>query len=104
MREIRFHGSGGHGIVVAANLLADAAAKPGYPAQSFASCGALRRGGLVESYVRIDDKQISPHCKIYEADLTILMDEEFVEFPRIAAGIKAGGRVLINGQAAGERF
>jgi 2-oxoacid:acceptor oxidoreductase gamma subunit (pyruvate/2-ketoisovalerate family) len=104
MREIRFHGSGGHGIVVAAKLLADASAKAGYHAQSFASYGALRRGGLVESYVRIDDKQISPHCKIYEADLTILMDERFVEDPQIAAGIKAGSRVLINSQAAVESF
>ncbi len=104
MREIRFHGSGGHGIVVAAKLLADAAAKAGYHAQSFASYGALRRGGLVESYVRIDDKQISPHCKIYEAGLTILMDDEFVENPQIASGIKAGSQVLINSQAPSETF
>ncbi|MGD0235926.1 MAG: NAD(P)-binding protein [Syntrophorhabdales bacterium] len=104
MKEIRFHGSGGHGIVVAAKLLADAAAKAGYHAQSFASYGALRRGGMVESYVRINNERISPHCKIYEADLTILMDDQFVQNREIVSGVKPGSQVLINSRAPAKTF
>ncbi len=48
MIEIMFKGEGGHGSVVAAKLLAQAAAESRFQAQSFASYGALRRGGKVE--------------------------------------------------------
>ncbi len=104
MRELRFHGTGGHGIVVAAKLLALAAAKAGHHAQSFASYGALRRGGMVESYVRIDRGPISPHCKVYEADLTILMDDQFAERREIISGVKPESLVLVNSRASAGVF
>ncbi|MGZ3494090.1 MAG: 2-oxoacid:acceptor oxidoreductase family protein, partial [Thermodesulfobacteriota bacterium] len=61
MIEIRIHGTGGQGVVVAAKLLADAAAKSGYKSQCFSAYGVERRGGSVESYVRISDKDIAIH-------------------------------------------
>ena len=60
MIEIEFIGTGGHGSVVAAKLLSDAAVKAGYNSQSFSSYGALRRGGKVESYVRLAEGAITP--------------------------------------------
>ncbi len=96
MLEVRFRGSGGHGVVVAGKLLANAAAKSGYICQSLASYGGLRRGGTVESYVRIDDKPILVHSKIYEADYLVLMDEIYVHDSDILSSIKTGGQILIN--------
>ena len=96
MIEIRFHGSGGHGAVVAAKLLADAAAKSGHQSQSFASYGALRRGGKVEAYVRISEERVPLHCKMYEPDYLVIMDEQFVGDADVMGGLKNGGKILIN--------
>ena len=51
MLEIRIHGRGGQGNVVAAYLLADAAGRAKRHCQAFPSFGAERRG------VRRDDQQ-----------------------------------------------
>ena len=96
MIEIRFHGLGGHGAVVASKFLADAAARSGYQAQAFASYGALRRGGKVESYVRISENPVRPHCKLYEPDWLVLMDEGLAEDPAALSGLKNSGSILIN--------
>lgn len=104
MIEIEFVGSGGQGAVVAAKLLADAAAKSGYMSQSFASYGALRRGGQVESFVRISKSEVLVHSKMYEADYLVIMDESFVKKPKLALGVKDGGMVLINSSEPPEAF
>jgi pyruvate ferredoxin oxidoreductase gamma subunit len=104
MIEIEFMGSGGQGVVVAAKLLADAAAKSGYMSQSFASYGALRRGGQVESFVRISDSQILAHSKMYGADYLVVADESFVKKSKPALGLKNGGVLIINSSEAPEAF
>ncbi len=96
MIEIRFHGSGGHGAVVASKFLADAAARSGYQSQSFASYGALRRGGKVEAYARIAEHRVTLHCKMYEPDYLVIMDERYTEDPDVIEGLKHSGRILIN--------
>lgn len=96
MIEILFHGRGGQGSVVGAKLLADAAAKAGFMVQAFASYGAERRGGQVESYVRFSEEKILVHAKMYEPDYIIIMDESFTEDSKIANSIKKGTTVLIN--------
>lgn len=104
MLEIRFHGLGGHGAVVASKFLAEAAAMSGYCSQSFASYGALRRGGKVESYVRISDSPVQPHCKMYEPDCVVLMDETLVSDECVLSGLKGDGKVLINSPKTGKEF
>ncbi len=82
--------------MVASKFLAEAATRSGYHAQSFASYGALRRGGKVESYVRISEKAVRPHCKLYEPDCLVLMDEVFVQDASALSGLKSSGSILIN--------
>jgi pyruvate ferredoxin oxidoreductase gamma subunit len=96
VKEIMFQGHGGHGSVVAAKLLAQAAAKSGFNAQSFASYGALRRGGKVEGYVRISDKPLLLRCKMYESDYLVLMDEALIKEAGGHLGIKENGKILLN--------
>ena len=79
MIEIEFIGTGGQGSVVAGRLLADAAARAGYKTQAFSAYGAQRRGGNVESYVRLSSDTIRNHSKIYGADLVILMDKALLD-------------------------
>jgi 2-oxoacid:acceptor oxidoreductase gamma subunit (pyruvate/2-ketoisovalerate family) len=104
MIEIRVHGTGGQGVVVAAKLLADAAAKSGYKSQCFSAYGAERRGGSVESYVRISDKDIVIHSKLYEPDYIVLMDENLAKNPQTISGLKQKGGVLINSSKQPEYF
>jgi len=94
--EILFRGQGGHGSVVASKLLAQAAAKNGLHAQSFASYGALRRGGQVEGYVRISEKPIALHCKMYRSDYVVIMDESLIDEKTMPHFLKENGKILIN--------
>jgi len=102
--EIKFVGSGGQGAVVAAKLLAEAAVKSGCMSQSFASYGALRRGGRVESFIRISDSQVLVHSKMYGADYLVIMDESFVKKPKPELETKNGGTLLINSSKSSESF
>ena len=104
MIELEFIGSGGQGAVVAAEFLADAAAKAGYYSQSFASYGALRRGGQVESYVRLSQDNILVHSKVYQPDYLILMEEGLAKDSKIGTRIKKGTTVLINTSKPGSTF
>ncbi len=97
MIEIRFHSTGGQGAVTGVKLLVNAIVASGYQAQSFSSYGGNRRGGKVESYLRISEEPILAHSSIYEPDYLIIMDEELAERPeQVVSDIKEGGGVLIN--------
>lgn len=102
--EIIFYGIGGQGAVVAAKLLADAAAKSGYQVQSFAAYGAERRGGKVESYVRLSKGKLLVHSKVYEKDFIVAMDDSFAKTPQLISGMKERGGVLINSPDPPEAF
>ncbi|MDP6127339.1 MAG: 2-oxoacid:acceptor oxidoreductase family protein [Dehalococcoidales bacterium] len=96
MIEIEFVGLGGQGSVVAAKLLADAGVKAGFNSQAFAAYGARRRGGEVESYIRLGEGPILNHSKIYGADYVIIMDENLVEDTHKKGKFKNGATVVIN--------
>lgn len=104
MFEIMFHGRGGQGAVLAATLLANTAARSGCQAQAFASYGGERRGGKVESYVRIAGEKVLLHSKVYQADLLVLMDDSIARNSQITSNIKKGTIVLINSARPAEEF
>jgi len=102
--EIMIYGRGGQGAVVAAKLLADTAAKSGLQSQSFAAYGAERRGGRVESYVRISEQPILIHSKVYEPDYIVIMDESLVQESGIVSAVNEGQKILINSPKPSEAF
>lgn len=104
MIQIKMYGSGGHGVVVAAKILSDTAVTCGLMAQSFSSYGAERRGGKVEGYVRLSDKPISLHCKMYDPDFIVLMDENLLKDPDVLSGLKGDGSILINSSKSSQHF
>ncbi len=69
MIEIRIHGRGGQGNVVAAYLLATAAFEEGRYVQAFPNFGAERRGAPVTAFVRIADRPIRRRCQVREPGL-----------------------------------
>ena len=64
MVEIRFHGRGGQGTVIASKILADAVSKEDKYVQAFPQFGVERRGAPVFAFIRIDDKPIYIRSKI----------------------------------------
>lgn len=96
MIEIRFHGRGGQGAVVASELLARAAIMDGKKASAFPSFGSERRGAPVLAFCRIDDRPVRVHAGIYEPDYVIVLDPKLIELVNVLDGLKDGGRVLVN--------
>jgi len=100
MLEIRFHGRGGQGTVVATTLLAKAFFSAGFCVQSFPLFGVERRGAPVESYLRVDSRQIVVRTNVYQPDHVVVMDRTLLHAVDVTMGLRAGGWVLVNAPAA----
>lgn len=102
MQEIRFHGRGGQGTVVASIILAKAFFSAGYYVQSFPVFGVERRGAPVEAYLRLDTEKILLRCNVYTPDHVVVQDLKLLENVPVTGGLKPGGWVLINAAAQPE--
>ncbi|MBZ4655114.1 MAG: pyruvate ferredoxin oxidoreductase [Peptococcaceae bacterium] len=105
MKEIRWHGRGGHGGFTAARLLGMAASVYGnYYAQAFPSFGPERRGAPVLGFTRVDNKPIHDHSKVYTCDYVVVLDESLLETIDVKEGLKKGGTLLINSILSPDKF
>jgi pyruvate ferredoxin oxidoreductase gamma subunit/2-oxoisovalerate ferredoxin oxidoreductase gamma subunit len=91
MLEIRFHGRGGQGTVVATILLAKAFFDAGYAVQSFPLFGVERRGAPVEAYLRVDTREIRLRTNVYRPDHLVVLDLTLLQAIDVTQGLKAGG-------------
>lgn len=104
MVEIRFHGRGGQGTVVASKVLADALATEGNYVQAYPEFGVERRGSPVVAFIRIDNKPIYDKSRIYTPDHVVVVDPTLVEAIDITEGLKEGGMIIINSDKKPEEF
>jgi pyruvate ferredoxin oxidoreductase gamma subunit/2-oxoisovalerate ferredoxin oxidoreductase gamma subunit len=106
MRELRIHGRGGQGAVIASEILAEAAFLEGLYVQAFPSFGSERRGAPVAAFVRLDAKPILLRTEIYEPDGVLVLDESLVTLglANVTQGLKKGGFVLLNSAKDPEAF
>jgi 2-oxoacid:acceptor oxidoreductase gamma subunit (pyruvate/2-ketoisovalerate family) len=98
LRELRIHGRGGQGAVIASKLLASALFLEGKSVQSFPAFGVERRGAPVTAFVRLSDGPILLRCEITEPDDLIVLDPTLVGAIDVTAGLKPGGSILINSE------
>lgn len=97
MLQVRWHGRGGQGVVVAARLLGRAAAVyEGRYAQSFPSFGTERRGAPVRAFTRLDDRPIRDRSQIYTPDCVVVFDATLLEGGDTWQGLRQGGIFLLN--------
>lgn len=96
MMEIRFHGRGGQGTVVATMLLAKAFFDAGYWVQSFPLFGVERRGAPVEAYLRIASAQILVRTNVYRPNHVVIMDQTLLASVDVTQGLQPGGWILLN--------
>ena len=96
MRELRIHGRGGQGAVIASKILASAFFHEGRSVQSFPAFGVERRGAPVAAFLRVSEGPILLRCEITEPDELVVLDPTLVEAVDVTGGLKPGGRILIN--------
>lgn len=104
MRELRIHGRGGQGAVIASKLLATALFLEGKHVQAFPSFGVERRGAPVTAFVRFSDQRILLRCEITEPDELIVLDPTLVTAVDVASGLRPGGRILLNSPHGPEAY
>jgi 2-oxoacid:acceptor oxidoreductase gamma subunit (pyruvate/2-ketoisovalerate family)/2-oxoacid:acceptor oxidoreductase delta subunit (pyruvate/2-ketoisovalerate family) len=96
MIEIRFHGRGGQGAVLASELLAQATFLDGKEPQSFPFFGVERRGAPVTAFARIDDHPIRVRTSITQPDIVVVLDPGLLKSTPVADGLRPGGLLLVN--------
>jgi pyruvate ferredoxin oxidoreductase gamma subunit len=100
--EIRIHGRGGQGNVVAAYLLASVAIEEGYYGQAFPSFGAERRGAPVVAFVRMSDVPVKRRCQVLHPSYLIVQDQALLQVPGVLLGLSEHGRILVNSTRSSE--
>jgi pyruvate ferredoxin oxidoreductase gamma subunit len=98
MIEVRWHARAGQGAKSAAQALAMAALADGKSVQTFPEYGPERRGAPLRAYTRIADRPIRRHDGVTEPDVVVVLEPSLVHEAGVAAGLKAGGVVLVNGE------
>ncbi|MDX9778889.1 MAG: 2-oxoacid:acceptor oxidoreductase family protein [Patescibacteria group bacterium] len=96
MISIRIHGRGGQGVVAAAELIALAAFKQGYEAQSLPFFGVERSGAPIQAFVRIDREKIITHAQVVKPDYIIILDDSLSHNKEIFQGLHQSSHILIN--------
>lgn len=96
MVEIRFHGRGGQGAVVASSILACACFEEGKHAQAFPAFGVERRGAPVEAYIRVDERKVLLRTNVYAPDHVVVLDPTLIEAVDVTGGLRPGGLLLVN--------
>jgi len=104
MVEIRFHGRGGQGTVVASKILADAISKEGNYVQAYPEFGVERRGAPVYAFIRIDNKPIYDKSRIYTPDHVVVVDPSLIDAIDITEGLKDNGWIIINSEKRPQEF
>jgi 2-oxoacid:acceptor oxidoreductase gamma subunit (pyruvate/2-ketoisovalerate family) len=100
MKEVRLHGRGGQGAVLAAKMLASAAAIEGKCVASFPMYGFERRGMPVVAFTRFDEAQIREKSQIYTPDCLMVVDPTLLKLDGLFNGLKPGGVLILNGKSA----
>jgi len=90
-------GVGGQGIILASDIIGEAAMAAGYDVKKTDTLGMAQRGGSVVSHVRIGPKIRSPLIREGEADLLLAFEK--LEAARWTNYLHAGSAVIINDHA-----
>lgn len=104
MYEVRFHGRGGQGAVMAAQALAAAAFREGNHALAFPFFGAERRGAPVLAFARVDSKKIRQRTQVYKPDYVVVLDDKLMGYVDVTAGLKEGGTLVVNSPLPPEKI
>ena len=97
MYEVIWHGRGGQGVVVAAQILAEAAYLQGFKGVTSApTFGPERRGAPLTASTRISSDPVRMVSQIERADISVVLDMSLLSVVNILGTLKEGGLIIIN--------
>ena len=97
MYEVIWHGRGGQGVVIAAQILAESAYLQGFKGVTSApTFGPERRGAPLTASTRISDTPIRTFSQIVKADVAVVLDPSLFGAVDILGSLKPGGLIIIN--------
>ncbi len=97
MHEVIWHGRGGQGVVLAAQILAEAAYLQGFGGVTSApTFGPERRGAPLTASTRISDEPVRTVSQIERADIAVVLDPTVMTIVDIFGRLKEGGIIIIN--------
>lgn len=98
MKEIRLHGRGGQGAVLAAELMVVAAFEDDKYGQAFPAFGGERRGAPVQAFVRLEKRPVRIRYRVNQPDHVIILDRTLPNMMDVLSGIKSDGLALIDSE------
>jgi len=98
LKEIRLHGRGGQGAVLAAELMVVAAFEDGKYGQAFPAFGGERRGAPVQAFVRLDARPVRVRYRVNQPDYVIILDRTLPNMVDVLCGLKPGGLALMDSE------
>ena len=90
-------GAGGQGVILASDIIGEAAIAAGYDVKKTDTLGMAQRGGSVVSHVRIAPQVWSPLIKKGEVDILLALEK--LEAARWGYYLRPGGIVIVNNHA-----
>ena len=97
--EVRIHGRGGQGAVMACSIVAQALIEDGKHAVAIPSFGFERRGAPVAAFLRFSSAPIRAMTNVYRPDCVICIDPTVHRSVDIYAGMQPGGTVVLTTKA-----
>ncbi len=94
MYEVRLHGRGGQGTVLAAGMLAKALVAEGRHVVAVPQFGFERRGAPVAAYLRVSDAPMRAMTNIYAPNCVVCIDSSLPRVVDVFAGLRAGGLLV----------
>lgn len=101
--QIIVQGRGGQGAQMAGDILANVFFREGKYVQAFATYGGARRGTLVSSFIRVDDRPIRLRCGIERPDVIVCFDPSLLNAD-LLSGATENTLVVINSPKAPEYY
>jgi pyruvate ferredoxin oxidoreductase gamma subunit len=98
LKEIRLHGRGGQGAVLAAELMVVAAFEDDKYGQAFPAFGGERRGAPVQAFVCLDIRPVRIRYRVNQPDHVIILDRTLPNMIDVLSGIKSDGLAFIDSE------
>jgi 2-oxoacid:acceptor oxidoreductase gamma subunit (pyruvate/2-ketoisovalerate family) len=105
MYEVIWHGRGGQGVVIAAQILAESAYFQGFKGVTSApTFGPERRGAPLTASTRISHEPIRIFSQIEHADVAVVLDPSLLNTVNILGTKKKEGLIIINTPTPADQF
>jgi 2-oxoacid:acceptor oxidoreductase gamma subunit (pyruvate/2-ketoisovalerate family) len=96
MLEIKFHGRGGQGVVIASQMLGMAFFRKDMYPQCYSLFGGERRGAPVVSFLRVAEEKILLKCEIKNPNELIVFEPSLLDPQEARSIMPLGSRILLN--------